>query len=92
MGGPYVFHRGTNENDGGYDISLDARTGIGSNWSTSTVPMFVAAPDGNNNGVMDLWATTPDTGRIRFFADNTASGHTAVTIATEALSGYRRIA
>jgi hypothetical protein len=92
VGGLYVFHGGTNENDGEYDISLDARTGIGSNWSTSTVPMFVAAPDGNNNGVMDLWATTPDTGRIRFFADYTASGHTAVTIATEALSGYQRIA
>lgn len=90
VGGLYVFHGG--EKDGGYDISTSCRTGIGSNWSTATVPMFVAAPDADNSGKFDLWATTPSTGRIRFFADYTAAGHSQVLVASEAFTGYQSIA
>lgn len=89
IGGLYVFHgRGTDE---GFDISLTDRTAIGSNWSVNTVPRFTAAPDANNNGKFDLRATTPGNGRLRFFADCTAGGHTAVSGVSEAFLGYQSI-
>ncbi len=89
VGGLYVFHG--HEDDYGYDISVSDRTEIGANWSTSTVPQFTAAPDAQNNGKFDLWATTPNSGRLRFFADYTTAGHTAVLIASEELAGYQAI-
>ncbi|WP_103517213.1 VCBS repeat-containing protein [Streptomyces sp. SM10] len=89
VGGLYVFHR--HEDDYGYDISVSDRSEIGANWSTSTVPQFTAAPDAQNNGKFDLWATTPNSGRLRFFADYTTAGHTAVLIASEELAGYQAI-
>ncbi|MFJ6686861.1 FG-GAP-like repeat-containing protein [Streptomyces werraensis] len=89
VGGLYVFHG--KEDDNGYDISVTDRTAIGSNWSTSTVPAFVAAPDDDNNGKLDLWATTPSSGRLRAFRGITASGPEQVTVASEAFTGYQVI-
>ncbi|MFE9698075.1 VCBS repeat-containing protein [Streptomyces sp. NPDC006270] len=89
VGGLYVFHG--DETDNGFDISLTDRTAVSYNWGVNTVPHFTAAPDANNNGKLDLWATTPGTGRVRFFADYTSSGHTALTVASEAFLGYQTI-
>ncbi|MEV5851936.1 FG-GAP-like repeat-containing protein [Streptomyces anulatus] len=89
VGGLYVFHG--RETDEGFDISLTDRTAIGSNWSVNTVPRFTAAPDANNNGKFDLWATTPGNGRLRFFADYTAAGHTTVSGVSDAFLGYQSI-
>ncbi|WP_206281774.1 VCBS repeat-containing protein [Streptomyces agglomeratus] len=87
----YVFHGG--ETEGGYDINLNDRTPLSGsyNWSAASVPMFTAAPDANSNGKFDLWATTPSSGRIRFFGDYTAAGHTTLTTASEAFLGYQSI-
>ncbi|MGW4496776.1 VCBS repeat-containing protein [Streptomyces sp. NPDC004376] len=89
VGGLYVFHG--QRNDNGYDIGVTDRTAIGSNWSTSTVPAFVAAPDADNDGKLDLWATTPDSGRLRAFCGLTATGAQQVTVASEAFVGYQAI-
>lgn len=89
VGGLHVFHG--EQGDNGYDISVTDRTAIGSNWSTSTVPTFVAAPDADNDGRLDLWATTPDSGRIRAFRGITDSGTEQVTVASKAFTGYQTI-
>jgi hypothetical protein len=89
-GGLFVFH-GKQDDNGGYDISVTDRTGIGSNFSTSTVPVFVAAPDADNDGKLDLWATTPNSGRLRAFRGMTVSGPEQVTVASEAFTGYQTI-
>ncbi|GHH55844.1 VCBS repeat-containing protein [Streptomyces candidus] len=88
-GGLYVFHG--REGDYGYDISLSDRALIGWNWSTATVPQFTAAPDANNNGKFDLWATTPNSGELRFFADFTSALHTTLTTASNAFANYQTI-
>ncbi|MFF6820012.1 hypothetical protein ACFY8V_18830 [Streptomyces californicus] len=89
VAGLCVFHgRGADE---GLGIRLTDRIAIGSNWSVNTVPRFTAAPDANNNGKFDLWATTPGSGRLRFFADYTAAGHTTVSGISDAFLGYQSI-
>ncbi|WP_353945534.1 VCBS repeat-containing protein [Streptomyces sp. HUAS MG91] len=88
-GGLYVFHG--KEGDDGYDISVSDRTAIGSNFSTTTVPLFTAAPDADNNGKLDLWATTPNSGRLRLFHDLTATGMGPVIVASEEFTGYKAI-
>ncbi|MFI7296781.1 FG-GAP-like repeat-containing protein [Streptomyces sp. NPDC050121] len=89
VGGLWVFH-GV-QDDNGYDIGVTNRTTIGTNWSTSTVPTFTAAPDADNDGKLDLWAMTPNSGRIRAFRGITASGTEQVTVASEAFTGYQAI-
>ncbi|MDX3801308.1 VCBS repeat-containing protein [Streptomyces sp. AK04-3B] len=84
VGGLWVFHG--EQGDNGYDIGVTNRTGIGSNWSTSTVPTFTAAPDADADGKLDLWATTPNSGRVRAFRGITASGTQQVTVASEAFT------
>ncbi|WP_156722278.1 FG-GAP-like repeat-containing protein [Streptomyces apocyni] len=91
VGGLHVFYGKEDDATGAYDISLTDRIGVDYNWSTSTVPLFTAAPDANNDGKFDLWATTADSGRLRFFPDYTADGHSPVTIASEAFTGYQSI-
>ncbi|WP_258395306.1 MULTISPECIES: FG-GAP-like repeat-containing protein [unclassified Streptomyces] len=88
-GGLYVFHG--KENDAGYDISVTDRTAIGNNFSTTTVPLFTAAPDADNNGKLDLWATTPSSGRLRLFHDMTATGMGPTIVASEEFTGYKAI-
>ncbi|MDX5573543.1 VCBS repeat-containing protein [Streptomyces sp. ID01-9D] len=90
-GSVWVFHGGENDADQSFDISLSDRVRVGTNWSTETVPQFVASPDANNNGKFDLWLTTANSGRLRFFADYTTAGQTEVTIASEDLVGYQSI-
>ncbi|MET9914306.1 VCBS repeat-containing protein [Streptomyces sp. NPDC006476] len=89
VGGLYVFHGA--QNDNGYDISVTGRTAVGSNWSTTTVPAFTAAPDADNDGKLDLWATTANSSRLRAFRGITASGTEQVTVASEAFTGYQTI-
>ncbi|MFJ4961087.1 hypothetical protein EES43_08205 [Streptomyces sp. ADI96-02] len=55
------------------------------------MPQFTAAPDAQNNGKFDLWATTHNSGRLRIFADYTTAGHTAVLIASKELADYQAI-
>ncbi|MFJ6441995.1 VCBS repeat-containing protein [Streptomyces sp. NPDC091649] len=90
-GSVWVFHGSENDADQSFDISLNDRVRVGTNWSTDTVPQFTAAPDANNNGKFDLWLTTANSGRLRFFADYTTAGQAEVTIASEALAGYQTI-
>ncbi|MFJ3707208.1 FG-GAP-like repeat-containing protein [Streptomyces sp. NPDC090053] len=89
VGGLFVFHG--QQNDNGYDIGVTDRTSIGFNWSTNTVPTFAAAPDANNDGKLDLWATTPGSGRLRAFSGITASSTGQVTTASDAFTGYQTI-
>ncbi|WP_158073091.1 FG-GAP repeat domain-containing protein [Streptomyces kebangsaanensis] len=91
-GGLYVFHGG--EDDwGDYDISLNKRTAISSNWGTDTVPLFTATPDANNNGnPLDFWVTTPNSGNLRFLGDHVADvGHTTSLSASTEFEGYQAI-
>ncbi|BDM71546.1 hypothetical protein HEK616_50330 [Streptomyces nigrescens] len=88
-GGLYVFN--ATKEDGDYGISLSHRTPIGPNFSTTTVPTFTAAPDANNNGKLDLWATTPNSGRLRAFLDLTSTGTGQVISASENFAGYQTI-
>lgn len=55
------------------------------------MPAFVAAPDADNNGKLDLWATTPNSGRLRAFSNIAADGTAQVTAASEAFTGYQAI-
>ncbi|MFM9704023.1 FG-GAP-like repeat-containing protein [Streptomyces galilaeus] len=88
VGGLYVYHG--KEDDNGYDVSVTERTGIGYSWSTSTVPAFTAAPDADNDGVLDLWATTPNSGRLRTF-HKLIDTNGPVTLGSEAFAGYQSI-
>ncbi|MFB7917373.1 FG-GAP-like repeat-containing protein [Streptomyces sp. NPDC056061] len=88
-GGLFVFHG--KEGEGGFDISVSERTTIGTNWSTTTVPLLTAAPDANNNGKLDLWVTTPNSGRLRVFRDLSESNRSDVGVASEAFAGYQSI-
>lgn len=85
----WVYHGGAPDGTG--IGNPEQRTKVGWNWGTDTVPYFTAAPDANNNGQFDIWATTPNSGRLRFFADQTENGHTEVTIASEAFEGYQSL-
>ncbi|MEW2458596.1 FG-GAP repeat domain-containing protein [Streptomyces albus] len=69
----------------------DHRTRIGWNWGTDTVPLFTAAPDADNNGVLDLWATTTGSGRLRTFANHTADGPESIITASDDFAGYRSL-
>ncbi|MET9060780.1 FG-GAP-like repeat-containing protein [Streptomyces antibioticus] len=89
VGGLYVFYG--EQGDNGYDIGLTNRTPIGSNWSTGTVPTFTAAPDADNDGKLDLWATTPNSATLRAFRGITTSGTEQVTSASGAFGGYQAI-
>ncbi|MFP8887587.1 FG-GAP-like repeat-containing protein [Streptomyces mangrovi] len=92
VGGLFVFHGG--ENDwGDYDISLDNRTRIGWNWGTNHVPLFTTTPDANNNGnSLDFWATSPNSGTLRFLGDHEAdTGHTTYTQAATGFETYQAI-
>ncbi|MFJ6945302.1 VCBS repeat-containing protein [Streptomyces wuyuanensis] len=66
----------------------DHRIQIGSGWNT--LPLLTAAPDANNNGKLDLWATDT-TGTVRFYGDYTTSGSTPWTTATTGFSSYQTI-
>ncbi|MFJ6935477.1 hypothetical protein [Streptomyces sp. NPDC101132] len=90
-GALWVFNGGW-DSAGDYVLSLESRTKVGpDNWSIEDVPQFVAVPDLNNNGRFDLWLTTKGSGRIRYWADWTASGETSRMTASEAFSGYQAI-
>ncbi|WP_415923628.1 VCBS repeat-containing protein [Streptomyces sp. ME12-02E] len=88
-GGLYVFHG--KQDDNGYDIAVTDRTEIGYNWATNTVPAFVAPPDADNDGKLDMWATTPNSGRLRAFRGVSADGTQQVITASEAFTGYQAI-
>ncbi|NGO72677.1 hypothetical protein G5C65_30870, partial [Streptomyces sp. SB3404] len=88
-GNLYVYHGG--RPDGIGIGNPEHRTRIGWNWGTDTVPLFTAAPDADNNGKLDLWATTAGSGRLRFFANHTADGPEKVTAVSEAFAGYRSL-
>lgn len=64
---------------------------IANNFGPNTVPMLTAAPDANNNDKLDLWTTTPNSGRLRFFADFTPDGPGAVTVASEQFANYQTL-
>ncbi|MEO3762948.1 hypothetical protein [Streptomyces sp. B8F3] len=53
--------------------------------------MLTAAPDANNKGTFDLWTTTPNSGRLRFFADFTTDGPGAITVASEQFTNYQAL-
>ncbi|WP_338672177.1 VCBS repeat-containing protein [Streptomyces sp. SCSIO 30461] len=69
-------------------VTPDHRIQIGSGWNT--LPLLTAAPDANNNGKFDLWATDT-TGTVRFYGDYTTSGSKPWTTATTGLGDYQSI-
>ncbi|WP_258038541.1 MULTISPECIES: FG-GAP-like repeat-containing protein [unclassified Streptomyces] len=88
--GLYVFHGNINE-WGEYDTSLSERTVLSWDWGIGAKPLITAAPDADNNGVFDMWATTPGSGRLRYYADFTAQGPTDPVTASDSFAGYRSI-
>ncbi|MEU9664974.1 hypothetical protein AB0E25_05180 [Streptomyces bobili] len=54
------------------------------------MPAFTAAPDADNVGVLDLWATTPNSGRLRTF-HKPIDPNGPVTVGSEAFTDYQSI-
>ncbi|MBB1254398.1 VCBS repeat-containing protein [Streptomyces sp. OF3] len=63
----WVYYGGTPDGAGMADPKY--RKLVGTNWKPASVPLFTAAPDADNNGKFDLWATTPGSGNMRIFKD-----------------------
>ncbi|MEW1546800.1 VCBS repeat-containing protein [Streptomyces tsukubensis] len=51
----------------------------GTSWTTANIPMMLGTPDVDDNGVPDIWATTPD-GGLRYYASTPTGGGPATVI------------
>ncbi|MFD0686737.1 FG-GAP-like repeat-containing protein [Actinomadura fibrosa] len=90
-GGLYVYDAVNPDGPAGAgQVGPAHRSGVGRNWGTDAVPLLTAAPDANNNGKFDLWATVPGSGNLRIFADfdRTTNSYTAARTASAAFAGY----
>nr|WSX50859.1 VCBS repeat-containing protein [Streptomyces sp. NBC_00974] len=60
------------------------------NWSIASVPLLTAAPAASSLGKIGFWATTPNSGNLRFLT-NFTQPTSAFTVAATDFAGYQRL-